>query len=57
MALMTAYGRNCGIEFKYGGLVANTIDAHRVIRHFQEKGGPECADAIINCEIKVPCSV
>ena len=48
--LMTAYGVSAGIDFKFGGTVANTMDAHRVIQHFQEEKGPEIADKIINCE-------
>jgi predicted DsbA family dithiol-disulfide isomerase len=46
--LMTAYGVSAGIDFKFGGTVANTMDAHRVIQHFQEEKGPETADKIIN---------
>lgn len=38
----------CGIKFKFGGKVANTLPAHRVIQHFQEKRGEETADKIIN---------
>ncbi|KKY17095.1 putative dsba oxidoreductase [Diplodia seriata] len=45
--LMTAYGADAGINFKFGGTVANTLDAHRVIQHFQEKRGPEVADKIV----------
>jgi hypothetical protein len=48
--LMTAYGVSAGIDFKFGGTVANTMDAHRVIQHFQEEKGPEVADRIINCK-------
>ncbi|KIX97553.1 uncharacterized protein Z520_07006 [Fonsecaea multimorphosa CBS 102226] len=48
MTLMTAYGVSAGINFKFGGTVANTMDAHRVIQHFQEEKGPETADKIIN---------
>jgi len=48
MALMTAYGMTAGIDFKFGGTVANTLDAHRVIQHFQEEEGPQVADKIIN---------
>jgi hypothetical protein len=29
--LMSAYGASRGIDFKFGGTVANTIDAHRVV--------------------------
>lgn len=45
--LMTAYGVTAGINFKFGGTVANTIDAHRLIQRYQEKG-PETADKLIN---------
>ncbi|KAI9861030.1 MAG: hypothetical protein M1830_006207 [Pleopsidium flavum] len=45
---MTAYGKSAGIEYKFGGLVANTLDAHRVIQRFQEERGEECADRIVN---------
>ncbi|KAK5045966.1 hypothetical protein LTR84_008752 [Exophiala bonariae] len=47
MALMTAYGQTAGIDFKFGGTVGNTMDAHRVVQHFQEEKGPEVADKII----------
>ena len=54
--LMTAYGVTAGINYKFGGTVANTIDAHRVIQHFQEEMGPETANKIINCEMmKLSC--
>jgi len=46
--LMSAYGVSAGIDYKFGGKVANTLDAHRVIQHFQEEKGPECADKIVN---------
>lgn len=45
--LMTAYGRAEGIEFKFGGTVANTLHAHRVIQHFQDMYGGETADGIV----------
>lgn len=48
-ALLQAHGVGVGIDFKFGGTVANTLDAHRVIQHYQEENGPEAADAIINC--------
>jgi predicted DsbA family dithiol-disulfide isomerase len=47
--LMTAYGVSAGINFKFGGTVANTLDAHRVIQHYQEEKGYETADKIVNC--------
>ena len=46
--LMRAYGGKEGIDFKFGGPVANTLDAHRLIQHYQEQSGPECADKIVN---------
>ncbi|KIX04157.1 uncharacterized protein Z518_07711 [Rhinocladiella mackenziei CBS 650.93] len=48
MTLISAYGTSAGIDFKFGGTVANTMDAHRVIQHFQEEKGPETAGKIIN---------
>ena len=49
--LMTAYGVTAGINYKFGGTVANTMDAHRVVQHYQEEKGPETANIIINCEV------
>lgn len=46
--IMSAYGRAEGIDFKFGGIVANTLPAHRLIQYYQETRGPETADAIIN---------
>lgn len=46
-SLMTAYGKVESIDFKFGGMVANTLQAHRVIGHFQEARGAECADCIV----------
>ncbi|RMZ85017.1 hypothetical protein DV738_g308, partial [Chaetothyriales sp. CBS 135597] len=46
--LMSAYGQSAGINYKFGGTIANTLDAHRVIQHFQEEKGSEVADKIIN---------
>ena len=48
--VMTAYGVNVGIDFKFGGKVANTLNAHRLIQHFQEEKGPETSDKLINCK-------
>ncbi|KAI9701333.1 MAG: hypothetical protein M1820_006555 [Bogoriella megaspora] len=46
--LMSAYGVKEGIEFKFHGTVANTLDAHKLIQNYQEKRGSGCADKIIN---------
>jgi len=45
--LMSAYGVSEGIKYKFGGTVANTLHAHRLIQHFQEERGPEIADKIV----------
>ena len=45
--IMTAYGNAEGIEYKYGGIVANTLHAHRLIQHFQEERGPQIAENMI----------
>ncbi|GAB7350336.1 hypothetical protein MBLNU459_g0968t1 [Dothideomycetes sp. NU459] len=45
--LMSAYGVSEGIDYKFGGTVANTLQAHRIIHHFQEEKGPEVADKIV----------
>lgn len=47
--LMSAYGKSAGIDFKFGGTVANTLDAHRVIGHWQEEKGEEVAKKIVDC--------
>ena len=46
--LMSAYGVAEGIEYKFGGTVANTLQAHRVIHHYQETKGPETADRMVD---------
>lgn len=48
--LMAAYGAGCGIRFMFGGVVANTLDAHRVIQFFQEQKGAEVANRIVDCK-------
>ncbi|KAF8855129.1 thioredoxin-like protein [Acephala macrosclerotiorum] len=48
ITLMTAYGVSAGINYKFGGTVANTLQAHRVIQYFQEEKGPEVADKLVN---------
>ncbi|KAL8697860.1 MAG: hypothetical protein Q9201_006884 [Fulgogasparrea decipioides] len=45
---MTGYGREAGIDFDFHGTVANTLDAHRLIQHYQEELGPEAADKIVD---------
>ena len=48
--IMGAYGRSAGIDFKFGGIIANTLDAHRVVQVFQERKGEEVARRIIECK-------
>lgn len=48
ITLMTAYGASAGIEYKFGGTVANTLQAHRIVQHFQETSGPVVANALVN---------
>ncbi|KAL1297261.1 hypothetical protein AAFC00_004820 [Neodothiora populina] len=48
ITLMSAYGKSAGIEYKFGGTVANTMNAHRLIQHFQEDKGPEAANKIVS---------
>lgn len=45
--LMSAYGIGCGIDFKFGGTIANTLHAHRLIYWTQEEKGSEAADKIV----------
>ena len=46
--LMSAYGVAEGINFGFEGTMANTLQAHRVIYHFQEANGPVVADKLID---------
>jgi len=46
--LMSAYGASAGINYKFGGTVANSLQAHRIIQYFQEEKGPEVADKLVN---------
>ena len=47
---MSALGIGSGVDFKFGGIIASTLNAHRVIQHFQEEKGEEVADKIVSCE-------
>lgn len=47
MHLMSSYGNKEGIDFKFGGTVANTLPAHRLIQHFQGTKGPETSDKLV----------
>ncbi|MCJ1438682.1 hypothetical protein MMC27_008072 [Xylographa pallens] len=46
--LMSAYGAPLNIDFRFDGLVANTLQAHRVVQHYQEERGAQVADKIVN---------
>lgn len=45
---MAALGEPLGIEFRFDGPVGNTLHAHRVIQHFQEAGGAETANRLVD---------
>ena len=51
--LMSSYGESIGINFKFGGTIANTLQAHRVVQYFQEKNGSETANKIINALYRI----
>ena len=51
--LMSAYGASAGIDYKFGGTVANTLQAHRVIQYFQEEKGPEVANKLVDALYKL----
>ena len=42
--LMSAHGDSAGIKYRFDGVVANTLQAHRLVQHYQEEKGPEVAD-------------
>ena len=47
--LMSAYGITAGIHYRFDGLVANTLHAHRLIQYYQDKRGSRVAAKIIDC--------
>lgn len=47
---MALLGVAVGIDFDFGGYIANTLNAHRLIQYYQEERGPETADKIVDCE-------
>jgi predicted DsbA family dithiol-disulfide isomerase len=49
---MAAMGADVGIKFRFGGTMANTLPAHRIIQHFQEVNGPEMAVSIVDALYK-----
>ncbi|KAI3400120.1 hypothetical protein diail_4351 [Diaporthe ilicicola] len=45
---MTTLGEASGINFKFGGEIADTLQAHRVIQYFQEEMGADTADRLVD---------
>ncbi|KAL8730922.1 MAG: hypothetical protein Q9166_003712 [cf. Caloplaca sp. 2 TL-2023] len=48
ITLMSTYGKEAGIDFDFHGPVANTLDAHRLIQHYQDETGAETANKIVD---------
>lgn len=46
--IMSQYGATEGIKYKFGGTIANTIHAHRLIQHFQDSRGSATTERIID---------
>lgn len=46
--LMSTYGSSAGIKFNFHGVIANSMDAHRMIQNYQEEMGTETANKIVN---------
>jgi predicted DsbA family dithiol-disulfide isomerase len=47
MMIMTNHGNEAGIDFDFGGTIANTLPAHRILQYFQASKGPEVADKLV----------
>ncbi|EHK99930.1 hypothetical protein M7I_4009 [Glarea lozoyensis 74030] len=47
MMIMTQHGNDAGIDFDFGGTIANTLPAHRVLQYFQTKKGEAVADKLV----------
>lgn len=37
--VMAQHGAACGVDFKFGGVIADTLQAHRVVQYFQRDDG------------------
>ncbi|KAB5554591.1 thioredoxin-like protein [Coniochaeta sp. 2T2.1] len=48
VSLMSAYGSEAGISFSFRGVVANTLEAHRVIQQVQTDLGPAMAGRVVD---------
>lgn len=46
--LMASYGAEAGINFSFGGTMANTLEAHAVVQRVQEEKGPEVAGWVVD---------
>ncbi|KAI4174898.1 MAG: hypothetical protein LQ343_001925 [Gyalolechia ehrenbergii] len=46
--VLSTYGKQVRIESDFHGTVANTLDAHRLIQHYQGELGPEVAENIVD---------
>lgn len=46
--IISIYGKEVGIGFNFQGTVANILDAHRLIQHFQEEHGPDTAEKMVD---------
>lgn len=46
--LMREHGRACGVDFRLGGVIADSLRAHRVLQCFQASEGPERAVRIVD---------
>lgn len=47
--VMRAEGEKEGIGFKFGGTIANTFEAHRMIYWVQENRGAEVVNKLVDC--------
>ncbi|POS78833.1 hypothetical protein DHEL01_v202759 [Diaporthe helianthi] len=45
---MSTLGKASGINFSFGGDIADTLQAHRVIQYFQDEGGAETANRLVD---------
>ena len=50
VTIMRNYGRAVGVDFKFGGTVANTLQAHRVVGRVQERWGEGKAKRLVDGE-------
>ena len=52
LPFMQETGRRDGIEFDYGGRIANTLNSHRIIELAWDKGGAALQDAVVEALFK-----